>query len=88
MGGNIKVVSIAKYSIWSSFSVGFPHFIEGGGQFFEVKSVLEFNARVLYKLTQRQYFEFFKQWGRMGSERGIADDAYGLFLLFFEFFPN
>ncbi len=24
-GGNIKVVSIAKYSLWISFSVGYPH---------------------------------------------------------------
>ncbi len=51
-----------------------------------METVHEFNARVLHKLVQMQNFEIFKQWGRMGSEGGIADDAYGLFLFFSKFF--
>jgi hypothetical protein len=46
----------------------------------------EFYARVLNKLVQRQYFKFFEQWRSMGSEGGIADDGYGLFLLFSNLF--
>ncbi len=46
----------------------------------------EFNARVLNKLVQRQNFEIFKRWGHLGSEGGIADDVYGLFLFFSKFF--
>jgi hypothetical protein len=42
----------------------------------------EFNGRVLNKLVDRQYFKFFEQLGRMGSQGDITDDAYGLFLLF------
>jgi hypothetical protein len=86
VGGYIKVISITKYSLWISFSVGYPHFIERGGQFFEVETVHEFNARTFKKLVQRQDFEIFKQRCRMGSEGGISDDAYGLFLLFSKFF--
>jgi hypothetical protein len=46
----------------------------------------EFYARVLNKLVKRKDFKFFEQWGCMSSEVGIANDAYGLFLLFSNFF--
>jgi hypothetical protein len=57
----------------------------------KVKTMHEFYARVLNKLVKRQDFNFFisflfEQWGCMSSEGGIADDAYGLFLLFLNFF--
>jgi hypothetical protein len=55
-------------------------------QFFEVETVHEFDARIFNKLVQRQDFEFFKQRCRMGSEGGITDYAYGLFLLNYKFF--
>jgi hypothetical protein len=47
----IQVVSITKDSLWISSSVGFPHFVKGGRQFFEVKTMHEFYARVLYLIS-------------------------------------
>jgi hypothetical protein len=51
-----------------------------------VVTVHEFDARLLNKLVQRQDLELFKQRCRMGSEGGITDYAYGLFLLYSKFF--
>ncbi len=82
MGGYIKIIRIAKHSFWISFSICYPHFIEGWRQFFEVVTVHKFNTRIFNKLVQRQNLELFEQRTRVGSERGIANYAYGLFLLY------
>jgi hypothetical protein len=45
-----------------------------------VVTVHEFDARIFNELVQRQNLELFEQRSRVGSERGITNYAFGLFL--------
>ena len=86
MGGHVQIICITKQPFWVAFSVGQPHLVKRGGQFFKVEVVHEFYARIFDQLIQWQNFQLFEERGRVGSEGGITNYAYGLFLLFTNFF--
>ncbi len=82
MGGHVQIISITKQPFRIAISVRHPHLIKRGGQFFKMKVVHEFYARIFDQLIQWQNFQLFEEGGRVGSKGGITNYAYGLLLLF------